>query len=60
MTQESKGFSQLYLPVSRCLGFGWDRVNFQKKLVGLTQTSQSNGIFYTMWHQAQYLSGELA
>jgi len=31
-----------------CPGFGWDRVNFHKKQVGLTQTSQSNGIFDIM------------
>jgi len=31
-----------------CPGFSWHRVNFPKKLVGLTQTSQSNGLFYTM------------
>jgi len=33
---------------SDCPGFSWDRVNFQEKLVGLTQTCQSNGIFDTM------------
>jgi len=37
-----------------CPGFGWDRVNFHKKLEGdtagtrLTQTGQTNGIFDTM------------
>jgi len=40
-----------------CPRFGWDRVNFHKKLGGLTQTSQSNGIFDTMWYHAWYLSG---
>jgi len=45
---------------STCPGFSWDRVNFLKKLVWLTKTSQSNGIFYSMWCHAQYLTGELA
>jgi len=31
-----------------CPGFSWERLNFHKKLAGLTQTSQSDGIFYTM------------
>jgi len=31
-----------------CSGFGWNRVSFHKTPVGLTQTSQSNGIFDTM------------
>ena len=44
----------------RCPGFSWDRVNCHKKLAGLTQTSQSNGIFCTMWCHAEYLSTELA
>jgi len=26
--------------MEKCLAFSWDRVNFHKKLVGLTQTSQ--------------------
>ena len=49
-----------FILLGDCPGFSWDMVNFQKKLVGLAQTSQSKGIFYTMWCQAQYLSGELA
>jgi len=28
------------LSICACPGFGWDRVNFQKTLGGLTQTSQ--------------------
>ena len=42
--------------VTSCPGFGWDRVNFHKRLVGLTQTSPSNGILYTVWWCAWYLS----
>jgi len=33
---------------SSCPGFSWDKVNFHMKLIGLTQTNQSNGIFDTM------------
>ena len=53
--------SNLLLPPTLIMrpGFSWDKVNFHKKLVGLTQTSQSNGIFCGMWWHAQYLSGEL-
>ena len=43
-----------------CPGFNWDRVSFHKQLAGLTLTSQSNRIFYTMGCHAEYLSGELA
>ena len=39
-------------------GFSWERVNFHEKLVGWPN-SQSNGMFYTTWCHAQYLSGEL-
>jgi len=31
-----------------CPGFGWNRVNFHKKPVGLIQTSQPKGIFNIM------------
>jgi len=36
-------FLQTYLRlevVKSCLGFGWDRANFHKKLGGVTQVSQ--------------------
>jgi len=35
-------------PEGLCPGFSWDMVNFHKKLDGLTQTSQLNGIFIAM------------
>jgi len=40
------------------ISVGWDRVNFHRKLGGLTQTSQSNGIFDIMWLHARYLGRE--
>ena len=53
--------SQAALKVQcRCPGFSWDRVNFHEKPAGLTQTSQSDGRFYTKWHHAGYLSGGAA
>jgi len=34
--------------------FSWERVNSHKKLVGLTHTSQPDGIFCTMGRHAQH------
>ena len=48
-------WDSVILWIGVCPGFGWGRVNFHKKAVELTQISQSDGLFDTMWCCARYL-----